>query len=74
MCGVARIDPKKFAIANALSATIWGAGFIYLGFVVGERLEGSVDRYLVPVLLLIMVLSMMPIFTEIIRERRQRRE
>ena len=73
MCGVARIDPKKFAIANALSATIWGAGFIYLGFVVGERLEGSVDRYLVPVLLLIMVLSMMPIFTEVIREHRAKK-
>jgi membrane-associated protein len=73
MCGVARIDPKKFAIANALSASLWGAGFIYLGYMVGEKLEGSVDRYLLPVLFLIMLLSMLPIFTEMIRSRKEKK-
>ena len=73
VCGVARIDPKKFAIANALSATIWGAGFIYIGFIVGERLEGSVDRYLLPVLLLIMILSVLPLISELIREHQRKK-
>jgi membrane-associated protein len=72
MCGVARIDPIKFAIANAISATIWGAGFIYLGYVVGERIEGSVDKYLLPITLLVMVLTLTPLLFELLRERRKK--
>jgi len=61
MCGVARIDPKKFAIANALSATIWGAGFIYLGYFLGEKLSNAIDGYLVPTTILIMLISLFPL-------------
>ena len=73
VCGTARIDPKKFALANAVSATIWGAGFIYLGYVIGEQLKGSIDKYVLPTTLLIIFLSMLPVFSEIWRERRRRR-
>jgi membrane-associated protein len=72
MCGVARIDVMKFAIANAISATIWGAGFIYLGYVVGERIEGSVDKYLLPISLTVIVLSFIPVLVEYLRERRKK--
>lgn len=73
MCGVARIDVMKFAIANAISATIWGAGFIYLGYVVGERIEGSVDKYLLPISLTVIVLSFIPVLVEYLRERKKRK-
>jgi len=74
MCGVARIDPKKFALANAVSAIIWGAGLIYLGYVIGEQLEGSVDKYLLPVVALIIFLSFIPVFVEILRERSRKKK
>ena len=61
MCGVARIDTKKFAIANALSATIWGAGFVYLGYFLGETLSEKVESYLVPITIVIMILSLFPL-------------
>ncbi len=73
ICGVARIDVMKFAIANAVSATIWGAGFIYLGYVVGERIEGSVDRYLLPITIIVIVLSFTPVLIEYFRERKKRK-
>ena len=73
ICGVARIDVMKFAIANAISATIWGAGFIYLGYVVGERIEGSVDRYLLPTTIIVIVLSFTPVLIEYFRERKKRK-
>jgi membrane-associated protein len=73
ICGVARIDVMKFAIANAISATIWGAGFIYLGYVVGERIEGSVDRYLLPITIIVIVLSFTPVLIEYFRERKKRK-
>lgn len=73
ICGVARIDVMKFAIANAVSATIWGAGFIYLGYVVGERIEGSVDRYLLPITIIVIVLSFTPVLIEYFREQKKRK-
>lgn len=73
ICGVARIDVMKFAIANAVSATIWGAGFIYLGYVVGERIEGSVDRYLLPITIIVIALSFTPVLVEYFRERKKRK-
>lgn len=74
MCGVARISPKEFFIANMLSATIWGAGFIYLGFFVGERIEGVVDQVLLPITLTIVLLSTIPVIREIFAHRKSRND
>lgn len=73
MCGVARIDLRKFVLANLFSSIIWGAGFIAIGYVVGERLAGSFEKYLLPTTLLIIFLSMVPVFTELIRAYREKR-
>ena len=73
MCGVARIDLRKFVLANAFSSVTWGAGFIAIGFFVGERLAGSFERYLLPTTLLIVFLSMLPVFLELFRAYRERR-
>ena len=73
MCGVARIDVRKFILANAFSSVTWGAGFIAIGFIVGERLAGSFERYLLPTTLLIIFLSMLPVFGEIFRAYLEKR-
>lgn len=73
MCGVARIDLRKFILANAFSSVTWGAGFIAIGFFVGERLAGSFERYLLPTTLLIVFLSMLPVFGELFRVYREKR-
>lgn len=73
MCGVARIDLRKFVLANAFSSVTWGAGFIAIGFFVGERLAGSFERYLLPTTLLIVFLSMLPVFGELFRVYRDKR-
>jgi membrane-associated protein len=73
MCGVARIDLRKFVLANLFSSIVWGAGFIAIGYVIGERLAGSFEKYLLPTTLLIIFLSMVPVFTELIRAYREKR-
>jgi membrane-associated protein len=72
MCGVARIDPKKFFVANALSATIWASGFVLLGYVIGERIKESADRFLLPITIVIIVVSLFPVASELLRSRRRR--
>ena len=73
MCGVIGVDKKKFFFYNALGAVIWTQGVIGLGFILGERLEGSVDAYLLPIIGLIVFVSLIPVFIEIFREWQTRK-
>lgn len=46
ICGVARIDVMKFAIANAVSATIWGQALSILVTLLASALKGQlIDTY-----------------------------
>ena len=73
MCGVVGIPARKFFIWNVIGAIIWTDGVIALGYVLGNKLEGSVDKYLLPIIGLIILVSFAPIVMEIIREVRTKR-
>jgi membrane-associated protein len=73
MCGVVGIPARKFFIWNVIGAIIWTDGVIALGYVLGNKLEGSVDKYLLPIIGLIILVSLAPIVMEIIREVRTKR-
>lgn len=73
VCGVAQINFRKFLIANALSASIWAAGFVSFGYLVGERIKGDGEKFLLPITLTVIVLSLFPLFSELIKIRRNRK-
>ena len=73
MCGVIGIPARKFFIWNVIGAIIWTDGVIALGYVLGNKLEGSVDKYLLPIIGLIILASLAPIVMEVIREMRTKR-
>ena len=73
MCGVIGIPSRKFFIWNVIGAIIWTDGVIALGYVLGNKLEGSVDKYLLPIIGLIILVSLAPILMEVIREIRTKR-
>ncbi|MDA2963436.1 MAG: DedA family protein [Actinomycetota bacterium] len=73
MCGVVGIDKKVFLFYNAIGGLIWTESVIALGFILGERLEGSVDAYLLPVIGVIIFASLVPVFIEIFREWQTRK-
>lgn len=73
MCGVVGIDKKKFFFYNALGAVIWTETVIGLGFILGEKLKGSVDAYLLPIIGLVVFVSLIPVFIEIFREWQTRK-
>ncbi len=47
-------------------------GIISAGYLLGEKLQGSVDKYLLPIVALIVAASLMPIALEIIKDRKTR--
>ena len=73
MCGIIHIPAKKFFLWNVIGAIIWTDGIIIAGYFLGEKLESSVDKYLLPVVALIIFLSLLPVMGEVIRGLKKRR-
>lgn len=73
MCGVIGVDKKKFFFYNALGGVIWTQLVIGLGYLLGEKLEGSVDAYLLPIIGLIIFISLIPVMIELFREWQTRK-
>ena len=68
LAGIIGIPVKKFFFWNVLGALIWTQGVIGLGYLLGEKLEGSVDKYLLPVVAVIILVSVIPVIVEFFRE------
>lgn len=73
MCGVIGVDKKKFFFYNALGGVIWTQLVIGLGYLLGEKLKGSVDAYLLPIIGLIIFISLIPVMIELFREWQTRK-
>ena len=73
MCGIVGVPAKKFLLWNVVGAVIWTQSVIGLGFFLGERIEGNVDKYLLPIVGLIIAISVLPVALEILREWRTKR-
>jgi len=72
LCGIVGIPAKKFFVWNLIGSYIWTIGLISAGFLLGERLQGSVDKYLLPIVAVIIAASLLPIALELIKERKKR--
>jgi membrane-associated protein len=73
MCGVVHIPAKRFFLWNVIGAVIWTDGIILAGYFLGERVSGSVDKYLLPIIGLIIFISLIPLLIEAFREWRTRK-
>jgi len=79
MCGIIGVPKKTFMIWNSVGALIWTQGVIGLGYLLGNILEnsdivkGSVDKYLLPVIGLIVFVSLVPVLIEFFKERQSKR-
>ena len=73
LCGIVKIPARTFFIWNFIGGIIWTQSVIFLGYILGEKLEGSVDKYILPIVGLIVVLSLIPVVIEIFRERQTKK-
>jgi membrane-associated protein len=71
--GIINVPLKTFMFWNVIGAIIWTDGILLLGYILGEKIEGSIDKYLLPIIGLIILLSLLPIFLEILRERKRKK-
>jgi membrane-associated protein len=69
LAGVARMQYRTFVTFNVVGGLLWGVGVTSLGFVIGDVVP-DIDRYLLPVIGLIIVLSLIPVVIEVVKARR----
>jgi membrane-associated protein len=72
MVGIINIPNKTFIFWNILGAIIWTDTILLLGYLLGEKVKGSIDKYLLPIVGLIIILSLLPIVFEVLRERKRK--
>ena len=78
VAGVLRMDPRQFLIWNVVGGLIWTLGITLAGYGFGKALgsdaqDVNVDRYLLPVIAAVVIISVMPIAFEVLRARREHR-
>jgi membrane-associated protein len=68
--GAAKMNYRKFFTFNTVGALLWGVGLPALGYAIGKRVP-NIDKYLLPVVALIIVVSAIPAVIHWLK-RRQR--
>ena len=68
VAGVANMRYPVFFVYNLIGALLWTLGLVLLGYSLGNVID--VDKYLLPIVLLIVFLSFLPAIIAYIREKR----
>lgn len=69
LAGIGGMRYRSFLSSNILGGCVWGAGLILLSFFIGSILPNS-EHYVLPISLGIIIVSFLPIFINIVRNKR----
>jgi len=70
VAGIGKMDKKKFMFFNALGGTVWVWGVTWIGYFLGDMIPG-VDKYLLPIVALIVLASVAPPVYHIYKENKK---
>ncbi|MGH8990189.1 MAG: DedA family protein [Acidimicrobiia bacterium] len=71
LAGVGKMRYRTFVTFNIAGGFLWAVGVTTLGYVLGESIP-DIDRYLYPIIGVIILVSVLPIAVEFLRARRAR--
>ncbi|WP_310738920.1 DedA family protein [Microbispora sp. H10830] len=69
VAGVLEMDARRFFVWNALGGVVWVEALLLLGYFLGSKVEG-IDRYILPGVFVVVLLSVIPIVREVMKNRR----
>jgi membrane-associated protein len=78
VAGVLGMPARTFFIWNVVGAILWTDGILLAGYLLAEQITNvmepeEIDKYILPVVFVIVLLSLIPVFIEMLRVRRERR-
>lgn len=77
VAGMLHMPARRFLLWNVVGGVLWTDAIVLAGYLPARKLRDTIgatniDKYLLPVVALIVLLSLIPIFVEVLRARRRR--
>lgn len=69
VAGASEMRYRVFMPFNVLGGVLWGCGLPLAGYVLGSRVA-HIDRYLLPIIVVVIAVSFIPVVLELLRARR----
>jgi membrane-associated protein len=77
VAGTLGMPARKFLIWNIVGAVLWTDGVLLIGYLLAQQIYDAIgdqiDHYILPVVFVVVLISVLPILIEIIRERRAKK-
>ncbi len=70
MVGALDVPARTFTLWQVVGGLVWSLGVTLVGFALGSTI-GNVDKYLLPIIALIVILSLLPLVIEVVRNRKR---
>ncbi|MFF9375799.1 DedA family protein [Streptomyces griseoluteus] len=71
LAGVLAVPARTFALWQVVGGLVWTVGLVLAGYGLGASVP-NVDRYLLPIIAVIVIVSLVPVGLELLRSRRSR--
>jgi membrane-associated protein len=68
LAGLVKVAPRTFILWQVVGGTVWAAGVTLAGYGLGSRIP-SIDKYLLPIIAVIVVISLIPVALELRKAR-----
>jgi membrane-associated protein len=77
VAGTLGMPARRFLLWNIVGAVLWSDGILLVGYLLArqiyEAIGDRIDHYIVPVVALIVLISVLPILIEMLRERKAKK-
>ncbi|MFG3051220.1 DedA family protein [Kitasatospora sp. NPDC048239] len=73
VAGTLEMPARTFFLWNVIGGVLWTESMLLIGYFFGDALAPVIDKYLIPAVLLIVLLSVSPILIEVLRERKKKK-
>jgi membrane-associated protein len=72
VAGIGKMEYKTFLSYNVVGGLLWGSGVTLLGYFLGHLIP-NIDKYLLPIIVLIVIVSIAPSAYHILKEEENRK-
>jgi len=77
VAGMLGMPARKFLLWNIVGAILWADGVLLIGYLLArqiyEAIGDQIDHYILPVVAIVVLISVLPILIEVLRERRAKK-
>ncbi|MEU7065290.1 DedA family protein [Streptomyces sp. NPDC053429] len=73
LAGALNVPARVFTLWQVIGGLVWTVGLVLAGYALGSSIP-NVDRYLLPIVALVVAVSLLPLAIEVLRSRRARKQ